>query len=202
MWKPIHFPKIYLAATKILLSMYELKSPSTPDKSLIAKTLDDKYNHHIWYFYFAGVGCSWSMYLYGLYNACSQNQSTSGSLFLSKREIYGFVIAGLGHLLRIWSKYTMHRHFSYTVHVLKNHELIKSGPYSIVRHPGYVGDTLLWIGEFLITNSYMLLIANFYNVYVSLKRIPKEDNLLKEQFGDDYDEYQRKVKYALIPFVI
>ena len=147
-------------------------------------------------------GYSWSIYLLQIYKSANETRDKPHSLFLSQSEIYGFCISGLGHLIRIWAKYTMHRHFTYSVHILKDHKLIQNGLYSIVRHPGYVGDVLLWIGEYLITNSYLLFFANFYNVQGSLQRIGVEDELLREEFGDEYEEYRQKVKYSLIPYII
>ena len=194
-----HSSKIYLSAIKLLLTMYEFKEPSIPNQESIAKTYADEYHDYHWYVWLAGVGCGWSVYLWKVYNGYNRD---TDSLILSKREIYGFSIAFMGHLIRLWAKYTMHRYFTYTVHILKNHELIQTGPYSIVRHPGYLGDVLLWIGDFLITNSYILLVTNFPNVYYSLKRIPTENQLLQEKFGDEYNEYTRKAKYILVPLVI
>ena len=95
----------------------------------------------------------------------------------------------------------MYRHFTYSVTLLKNHKLIQTGPYSIVRHPGYIADILLFIGEHLITNSYLLSIANFINCYNDIQRIKIEDNLLEQAFGDEYLQYREQVKYALIPYV-
>ena len=148
---------------KVLLSAYELKSPSSPNKTSIAKTANDQYNDFPWYLYIAGVGCSWSVYVFQVYKGYHNRKDKPQSLFLSQPEIYGFYIAGLGHFIRIWANHTMHRHFTYTVHILKNLKLIQSGPYQIVRHPGYTGDVLLWIGRHLITNSYLLFFANFFN---------------------------------------
>ena len=198
----LQYPKVYLSAIKVLLSIYELKSPSSPNKRAIARTTNDRYNNYPWYIYIASVGCSWSIYLLQLYQNVNETKDKPHSLFLSKKEIYGFYIAGLGHFIRIWAKYTMHRHFTYTVHILKDHKLIQNGPYSIVRHPGYVGDVLLWIGEYLITNSYLLFLANFMNVQGSLQRIPVEDELLRQEFGDEYEDYRQKVRYSLIPYLI
>ena len=84
--------------------------------------------------------------------------------------------------------------------IKRDHQLIRSGPYSFVRHPIYSGlllailGTATYIGE--IRGLFALALAIIGLKWKSLT----EESFMQEQFGSSYIEYKRHVK-ALIPFV-
>lgn len=115
----------------------------------------------------------------------------------------------------------MHRFFTFEVTIQKGHELITAGPYSVVRHPGYSGSLAVYIGMFCwygARGSWLresgvlgtaggqiifgfLAVAKIVNLIGLLKRMPFEDMLLKNKFGEVWSEWARKVPYSLIPWV-
>ena len=117
----------------------------------------------------------------------------------------------------------MGRLYTYELCIRKEHKLITSGPYSVVRHPGYtaivitaVGNLLCymgggsWIGEcsglsldgmvarVLVSWSAM---SGTGMLLVIKARIKKEDDMLKNEFSNDWVEWARKVPYKSIPYV-
>jgi protein-S-isoprenylcysteine O-methyltransferase Ste14 len=59
----------------------------------------------------------------------------------------GFLISFVGLFISCWSGYLLGKNSSLSVHKKVKHELIKSGPYSILRHPIYTELLLISIGN-------------------------------------------------------
>jgi len=79
--------------------------------------------------------------------------------------------------------------------------VITSGPYAKIRHPGYLGNILLWCGfGVLSSNSIVAFLFPLLFLAVYLYRISVEEKMLVESLSDEYAEYKRKTK-RLIPYV-
>jgi len=82
----------------------------------------------------------------------------------------------------------------------RKHKVITSGVYSIVRHPMYLGGILLFIGTPIMLGSlYGLLIGFIIMLLLAIRTIGEEKMLEKELEG--YEDYKKKVKYRLLPFI-
>ena len=91
------------------------------------------------------------------------------------------------------------KQWSLQARVLEHHELIRRGPYRIVRHPIYTGMFGMLIACSLAQGHWLgLVIASFVYYLGTRMRIRSEEKLLREQFGSDYDQYAREVP-AFIP---
>ena len=82
----------------------------------------------------------------------------------------------------------------------KNHHVISTGPYKIVRHPGYLGMLLGSIALPLALGSVLAFIPLFIMIVLIVVRTYFEDITLQKELTG-YPEYCKKVKYRLIPFV-
>lgn len=91
-------------------------------------------------------------------------------------------------------------YLSRTIKVKENQKVIDTGLYSVVRHPMYSATLLLFLSMPIVLGSvYSFLIFLLYP-FIIIKRIKSEEEfLLKELSG--YDEYTKKVKWRLIPFI-
>lgn len=135
--------------------------------------------------------------------------------------ITGSFLVYVGTFIRSKCYEYLGRHFTFELSLRKEHKLITSGPYSIVRHPGYTGSLSVYTG-ILITQLgsgswwaecglwSMVSFRVFGVLWVSwcvvsmvalLGRIPKEDYVLRGEFSDQWDAWARKTPYRLIPFV-
>lgn len=92
------------------------------------------------------------------------------------------------------------RYASRVVELQQDQVVISSGPYAIVRHPMYLGAGLMFILSPLALGSYWGLIPAVLFPILLAARINSEEQLLRGSLGG-YDEYTRKVKYRLIPFL-
>ncbi|HEX2967962.1 MAG TPA: isoprenylcysteine carboxylmethyltransferase family protein [Bacteroidales bacterium] len=79
-------------------------------------------------------------------------------------------------------------------------ELNTSGIYSIVRHPLYVGNFLMWLGPVLFLKSIWFTIIFCLVYWIYYERIMfAEEQFLRRKFGDAYDKWSEKVK-AFFPY--
>ena len=119
-------------------------------------------------------------------------------------NVMSFIGAGMlltGIVLRVWSINILGRHFTATVKVIDKHELIKIGPYKIVRHPSYLGALISITGCPLFLNNFYTCFFCFFAMMIAYYfRINVEENTLALKFGSDYKQYQENT-YRLIPFI-
>ena len=74
-----------------------------------------------------------------------------------------------------------------------------SGPYRWLRHPIYLGWLLIVFGAPTMTNG-RLLFASISTLYL-IVAIPFEERSLQSEFGQAYRDYQRRVRWRLVPGV-
>ncbi len=111
----------------------------------------------------------------------------------------GLVWAGL--IFRLWAVRTLGAAFSTRLVVQAGQETVTTGPYRFLRHPSYTGAlmTLSGLGVSLGNGiSLALLLATGLVVYA--QRIKKEEQMLAQAFGAQYEAYRKKT-WAVIPFV-
>ena len=73
-----------------------------------------------------------------------------------------------------------------------------SGPYRVVRHPGYAGNLLALPGMVLALNSMWTLIPAAVALIIAEIRTVLEDQTLQDELPG-YRDYARRVRYRLIP---
>jgi protein-S-isoprenylcysteine O-methyltransferase Ste14 len=82
----------------------------------------------------------------------------------------------------------------------RGHKVIDSGPYAIVRHPGYVSAFLAFLGMPLTLGSLRALIPAVLACLFLVLRTIWEDRTLREELAG-YEEYAQRVRYRLVPGV-
>ena len=112
---------------------------------------------------------------------------------------YALVIAGMAGLT--WAE-SVNKFFEPTVRIQtdRGHTVIDSGPYALVRHPGYVAACLLCLGIPLSLGSFWALIPAFLSCLLLVVRTIWEDRTLREELAG-YEEYAQRVRNRLIPGV-
>jgi protein-S-isoprenylcysteine O-methyltransferase Ste14 len=91
-----------------------------------------------------------------------------------------------------WCHATLGRNWSGRVQVLKDHALVVSGPYRWVRHPMYTAGLLTNVSVLLVSANW--LVGGSWLAMHACQfagRIPLEENLMVQQFGDSYRQYMR-----------
>ena len=93
-------------------------------------------------------------------------------------------------------------HFEPTVRIQKEraHKVIKSGPYRIMRHPGYLAGILFAVSIPLLIGSLFSYIPVSIYILLMIIRTWLEDMTLKKELNG-YLDYSKQVKYRLIPWI-
>ena len=140
-----------------------------------------------------------------------------GLIFLS-----GFILAGLDFRFG-WSKVPLpvvivasvlflvgyalyaevmreNAYLSRTIKVEEGQTVISTGLYAVVRHPMYTASTVMFLALPLILGSWYALIPFAFYPVIMVVRIRGEEKLLTAELSG-YEEYTRKVRYRLIPFI-
>ena len=90
------------------------------------------------------------------------------------------------------------RYASRIIEVEQEQKVISSGPYAIVRHPMYLGISLMYILSPLALGSYWAMIPAILIIPVIIARIRNEESVLARDLSG-YQEYMQKTRYRLIP---
>ncbi len=96
--------------------------------------------------------------------------------------IVGLAVALVGESIRVWA----------AGHLEKSREVTRSGPYRWMRHPLYVGSSVLALGIVLASRSPVVaIVAAVYMTATITAAIRTEEAYLRRTFGDTYDRYSR-----------
>jgi protein-S-isoprenylcysteine O-methyltransferase Ste14 len=100
-----------------------------------------------------------------------------------------------------WAE-SVNKFFEPTVRIQtdRGHTVIDSGPYALVRHPGYLAAGLLVLGLPLSLGSYWALVPAALSNVLLVVRTALEDRTLREELPG-YKEYTQRVRYRLVPGV-
>ncbi len=114
-------------------------------------------------------------------------------------QIAALGVIFLGSQLGSWAMLT-NKFFSSHVRIQsdRGHSVIKDGPYSVVRHPGYAGGLLAWLAAPVFFSSWWVIIPTVVVMIANVFRTAKEDQTLLEELPG-YSDYAREVKYRLVP---
>jgi len=103
--------------------------------------------------------------------------------------------------IALWSIVTLGRHYDLVLEIHADHQLVRGGPFAMVRHPVYSGLALHFVGACVATGNVVLaagtLLVTFPSFWI---RARAEEVLLRERFGGEYDRYAREVP-MLVPRV-
>lgn len=117
-----------------------------------------------------------------------------GALDLPAACRWGGVVIGLsGTLLVLWADCCLGSNLSGIVQIKEQQTLVTSGPYRWVRHPIYTGGLLFCVGQFLTSANVcvgMGCVGGAVLLYVT--RIPKEEKMLLDRFGNEYRNYANR----------
>ena len=139
---------------------------------------------------------------------------------MSNAAAIGLTLILFGTWIRLMTYRHLGRFFRFEGSIQKDHELIVSGPYSVVRHPSYTGmififaglfpwhlskgswmmESGLWntmLGKFLVVIYFSVL--NTFGSLLVLSRMSKEDIALRNQFGKKWEDWAKRVPYSIFP---
>jgi len=113
--------------------------------------------------------------------------------------VLGFLLIAFGYAFAVWALIE-NRFFSSLVRIQmdRGHVVCDSGPYRIVRHPGYAGNMLALPGMVLALSSTWTLVPAAVALIIAVIRTVLEDQTLQDELPG-YRDYVRRTRYRLIP---
>jgi len=113
----------------------------------------------------------------------------------------GMALIAIGLVIRIHSILTLRQYFTYSVAKVENHKIIETGLYKFIRHPGYLGQLIIFLGISTSISNWLSILVMLIPVTLGyLYRIKVEERFMVEQLGEDYLKYQERTK-RLIPMI-
>ena len=112
---------------------------------------------------------------------------TASVIFLISYALYAEVMRENAYLSR-------------KIEVQEGQSVVSTGLYGIVRHPMYAATVWLFLSIPIVLGSFWALICFLPYVFIIAVRIIDEEKLLSKELCG-YEEYKKKVRYRLIPFV-
>jgi len=150
----------------------------------------------------------------------------------SPPAIISLLLLIFGGLFRISSHRELGKMFTWDTAIFKDHKLITTGPYRFVRHPAYTGFIMVSVsytcflcapGTFMreclighsltpsaftiksafgICNLLWWALLDIDSAIFLMRRSYAEDNMLKREFGKEWDEWAKKVRWNVFPYLI
>jgi protein-S-isoprenylcysteine O-methyltransferase Ste14 len=113
----------------------------------------------------------------------------------------GVVVMLLGIALRVWASRVLGRFFMRTLRIVGDQPVVSDGPYRVVRHPGYLGDILMWSGAAFATLNWIAFAGLTLAALLAYSyRIGREEAMLRAGLGAPYAAYAARTR-RLIPFL-
>lgn len=110
------------------------------------------------------------------------------------------IVAAIGSVWLITTAVkTLGKEWSLTARLVEGHKLATTGPYAYVRHPIYTGMLGMLVATGLAISHWVALLAALVIFFVgTIIRVRSEEKLLREAFGQDFENYARRVP-AIVP---
>ena len=99
-------------------------------------------------------------------------------------------LASLG--LWTWTQVALGKEWSPQLQLRDEHHLVTTGPYTRVRHPLYTAMIGYGIGLALVTANWGFIVLAVVIIAGSVARLPREEQMMIERFGDEYTTYMRR----------
>lgn len=110
----------------------------------------------------------------------------------------GVVVGAASFVLYAWAQATLGKAWSPHLQMRQEHSLVTSGPYARIRHPIYLALLGFLTGIALLAANWFFVALLVISVVVLALRIPKEEQMMVEDFGEEYSAYRRRTG-SLLP---
>ena len=103
----------------------------------------------------------------------------------------GFGLGLLSMAFWTWTQIHLDTQWSAQLQLRKEHHLVTTGPYSRIRHPLY-SAMFGWASALgLLTANWIFVAMAVLSIAGTVVRIPKEEQMMLEAFGDEYKAYMQ-----------
>ena len=113
----------------------------------------------------------------------------------------GMTLIAIGLTVRVRSILILKQFFTYSVARVENQKIIETGLYKFIRHPGYLGQLILFFGISISLSNWLSILLMMMPVTVGyLYRIEVEERFMLEEMGENYLDYRSRTK-RIIPLI-
>ncbi len=112
----------------------------------------------------------------------------------------GLAVFAAGIALQAAAMWTLRGMYTIRLGRQPGHRLVTSGPYRLVRHPGYLSYLVSLTGIGLALSSLLGLGLTILVLPFILWRIRHEEEMLMAEFGQEYQTYRRQTRWRLMPW--
>jgi protein-S-isoprenylcysteine O-methyltransferase Ste14 len=105
----------------------------------------------------------------------------------------------LGYCLILWV-FKENSYASRTIEVVKDQKVVTTGPYSIIRHPMYLGSLIMYLLTPIALGSWLAVPIFSLNILIFIWRIQNEEKVLLRDLPGYY-EYCQQRRYRLLPLI-
>ncbi len=113
--------------------------------------------------------------------------------------LLGFLLILIGDIIFGWAMVSNpFFHGMMKIQQERGHQVISKGPYRLIRHPGYIGQILFYLGTPLLLGSWWAFLLGVIMSLAFVYRTANEDQVLRNEL-DGYTEYTDQVRKRLIP---
>jgi protein-S-isoprenylcysteine O-methyltransferase Ste14 len=91
-----------------------------------------------------------------------------------------------------WVQAELGKHWSAQLQLREEHHLVTSGPYARIRHPLYTAMLGWAVSLALVTANWVFVLMVVLTLAMLVSRTPKEEQMMIDEFGDEYREYMRR----------
>jgi protein-S-isoprenylcysteine O-methyltransferase Ste14 len=146
---------------------------------------------------------------------------TADNIRITPLWLTGCMLMVCGGSIRLACYRALGRLFTWELSVKEGHTLITHGPYSVIRHPSYVGSAMIgvgvvlcnfapgsWLRECIGWDSIAINVVSALWVAYSMAipalliaRVNMEDEVMRKEFGEQWEAYAKRTPYKLIPYL-
>ncbi|MFZ8800971.1 MAG: methyltransferase family protein [Candidatus Nanopusillus sp.] len=113
----------------------------------------------------------------------------------------GFILFILGLIIQGVAEATLGKYYLPSIGTVEGQKIIKNGIYKYIRHPGYLGEILIFFGLGFVTYSLLGILGAFIvSLMVYFGKVIPEEKYMLEKFGKEYEEYMKET-FRFIPYI-
>jgi protein-S-isoprenylcysteine O-methyltransferase Ste14 len=115
--------------------------------------------------------------------------------------IIGFLLFIIGLVLQGIAEATLGKYYLPSIGTVEGQKIIKNGIYKYIRHPGYLGEILIFFGLGFVTYNWLGILGAFIvALIVYAGEVIPEEKYMLEKFGKEYEEYMKET-FRFIPYI-
>lgn len=104
----------------------------------------------------------------------------------------GFALGIFSVIFWTWTQIHLDTQWSAQLQFQRSHHLVTTGPYAGIRHPLYLAMMGWGVAVALLTANWIFVAVSGLAIAGVLRRVPKEEQVLIEAFGDEYRAYMQR----------